>query len=160
MRCPACNYNGTKVLDSRPVQDFGSIRRRRECESCGYRFTTFEMIEQTPLIIVKKDGTRDEFNRDKILRGLVRACEKRPISIEQLETVVSRVEKALRETAQHEIPSEQVGRLVLNELASVDEVAYVRFASVYKQFKDINVFFQELSELMERHQENERENLT
>ncbi|ASI36042.1 MULTISPECIES: transcriptional regulator NrdR [Exiguobacterium] len=160
MRCPACNYNGTKVLDSRPVQDFGSIRRRRECESCGYRFTTFEMIEQTPLIIVKKDGTRDEFNRDKILRGLVRACEKRPISIEQLETVVSRVEKALRATAQHEIPSEQVGRLVLNELASVDEVAYVRFASVYKQFKDINVFFQELSELMERHQENERENLT
>ncbi|OIN66490.1 transcriptional regulator NrdR [Exiguobacterium sp. KRL4] len=160
MRCPACNYNGTKVLDSRPVQDFGSIRRRRECESCGYRFTTFEMIEQTALIIVKKDGTRDEFNRDKILRGLVRACEKRPISIEQLETVVSRVEKTLRATAQHEIPSEQVGRLVLNELASVDEVAYVRFASVYKQFKDINVFFQELSELMERHQDNERENLT
>ncbi|MCK2156594.1 transcriptional regulator NrdR [Exiguobacterium sp. RIT452] len=160
MRCPACNYNGTKVLDSRPVQDFGSIRRRRECESCGYRFTTFEMVEQTPLIIVKKDGTRDEFNRDKILRGLVRACEKRPISIEQLETVVSRVEKTLRATAQHEIPSEQVGRLVLNELASVDEVAYVRFASVYKQFKDINVFFQELSELMERHQDNERENQT
>lgn len=158
MRCPACNFNGTKVLDSRPVQDFGSIRRRRECESCGYRFTTFEMVEQTPLIIVKKDGTRDEFNRDKILRGLVRACEKRPISIEQLETVVSRVEKSLRATAQHEIPSEQVGRLVLNELASVDEVAYVRFASVYKQFKDINVFFQELSELMERHQENDREN--
>ena len=158
MRCPACNFNGTKVLDSRPVQDFGSIRRRRECESCGYRFTTFEMVEQTPLIIVKKDGTRDEFNRDKILRGLVRACEKRPISIEQLETVVSRVEKALRATAQHEIPSEQVGRLVLNELASVDEVAYVRFASVYKQFKDINVFFQELSELMERHQENDHEN--
>jgi transcriptional repressor NrdR len=116
------------------------------------------MVEQTPLIIVKKDGTRDEFNREKILRGLVRACEKRPISIEQLETVVSRVEKALRATAQHEIPSEQVGRLVLNELASVDEVAYVRFASVYKQFKDINVFFQELSELMERHQENDREN--
>ncbi|HCN57086.1 MULTISPECIES: transcriptional regulator NrdR [Exiguobacterium] len=160
MRCPACNYNGTKVLDSRPVQDFGSIRRRRECESCGYRFTTFEMVEQTPLIIVKKDGTRDEFNRDKILRGLVRACEKRPISIEQLETVVSRVEKTLRATAQHEIPSEQVGRLVLNELASVDEVAYVRFASVYKQFKDINVFFQELSELMERHQDTERENQT
>lgn len=160
MRCPACNFNGTKVLDSRPVQDFGSIRRRRECESCGYRFTTFEMVEQTPLIIVKKDGTRDEFNREKILRGLVRACEKRPISIEQLETVVSRVEKALRATAQHEIPSEQVGRLVLNELASVDEVAYVRFASVYKQFKDINVFFQELSELMERHQENDHENLT
>ncbi|MGI1804250.1 transcriptional regulator NrdR [Exiguobacterium sp. TDN 0502] len=160
MRCPACNFNGTKVLDSRPVQDFGSIRRRRECESCGYRFTTFEMIEQTPLIIVKKDGTRDEFNREKILRGLVRACEKRPISIEQLETVVSRVEKALRATAQHEIPSEQVGRLVLNELASVDEVAYVRFASVYKQFKDINVFFQELSELMERHQETDHENLT
>ncbi|WP_313350844.1 transcriptional regulator NrdR [Exiguobacterium sp.] len=158
MRCPACNFNGTKVLDSRPVQDFGSIRRRRECESCGYRFTTFEMVEQTPLIIVKKDGTRDEFNREKILRGLVRACEKRPISIEQLETVVSRVEKALRATAQHEIPSEQVGRLVLNELASVDEGAYVRFASVYKQFKDINVFFQELSELMERHQENDREN--
>jgi len=116
------------------------------------------MVEQTPLIIVKKDGTRDEFNREKILRGLVRACEKRPISIEQLETVVSRVEKALRATAQHEIPSEHVGRLVLNELASVDEVAYVRFASVYKQFKDINVFFQELSELMERHQENDREN--
>ncbi|MEW8975097.1 MAG: transcriptional regulator NrdR, partial [Exiguobacterium sp.] len=155
---PACNFNVTKEKDSRPVQDFGSIRRRRECESCGYRFTTFEMVEQTPLIIVKKDGTRDEFNREKILRGLVRACEKRPISIEQLETVVSRVEKALRATAQHEIPSEQVGRLVLNELASVDEVAYVRFASVYKQFKDINVFFQELSELMERHQENDREN--
>ncbi|WP_114569990.1 transcriptional regulator NrdR [Exiguobacterium flavidum] len=158
MRCPACNYNGTKVLDSRPVQDSTSIRRRRECESCGYRFTTFETVEQTPLIIVKKDGTRDEFSRDKIMRGLVRACEKRPISVEQLETVVSRVEKALRATGQQEIPSDQVGRLVLNELASVDEVAYVRFASVYKQFKDINVFFQELTDLMERHHEDEREN--
>jgi len=158
MRCPACNYNGTKVLDSRPVQDSTSIRRRRECESCGYRFTTFETVEQTPLIIVKKDGTRDEFSREKIMRGLVRACEKRPISVEQLETVVSRVEKALRATGQQEIPSDQVGRLVLNELASVDEVAYVRFASVYKQFKDINVFFQELTDLMERHHEDEREN--
>ncbi|WP_214824679.1 transcriptional regulator NrdR [Exiguobacterium algae] len=150
MRCPKCDHNGTRVLDSRPVQDHYSIRRRRECEKCGYRFTTFETVEQTPLIIVKKDGNREEFSREKVLRGIIRACEKRPVTLEQLEGVVTKVEQQLRALGQSEIPSEQVGELVMNELARVDEVAYVRFASVYRQFKDISVFFKELEDLMKQ----------
>lgn len=150
MRCPKCDHNGTRVLDSRPVQDYYSIRRRRECEECGYRFTTFETVEQTPLIIVKKDGNREEFSREKVLRGIIRACEKRPVTLEQLEGVVTKVEQQLRALGQSEIPSEQVGELVMNELARVDEVAYVRFASVYRQFKDISVFFKELEDLMKQ----------
>ncbi len=150
MRCPSCHHNGTRVLDSRPSHEGRSIRRRRECEACGYRFTTFEMVEEVPLIVVKKDGTRQEFSKDKIIRGLIRACEKRPVSLETLEQIVSEVERELRERGKNEVNSHDVGELVMERLADVDEVAYVRFASVYRQFKDINVFIKELTELLNK----------
>ncbi|MFV8830473.1 transcriptional regulator NrdR [Alkalihalobacterium sp. APHAB7] len=150
MRCPACEYNGTKVLDSRPSHEGKSIRRRRECESCNYRFTTFETVEEHPIIIVKKDGTRQEFSREKILRGLIRACEKRPVSLEQLNEIVTKVERELRSKGLNEVESRVVGELVMEILAGVDDVAYVRFASVYRQFKDINVFIDELKDLIDR----------
>lgn len=150
MKCPYCAYLGTKVLDSRPANESKSIRRRRECEQCSRRFTTFEMIEETPLIVIKKDGSREEFSRDKILRGLIRACEKRPVSVETLEMMVSETEKALRNTADAEVESRQIGELLMEQLFPVDEVAYVRFASVYRQFKDINMFMKELKSLLSK----------
>ncbi|MFY3790444.1 transcriptional regulator NrdR [Ureibacillus sp. MALMAid1270] len=150
MRCPACQFNGTRVVDSRPVDDNKEIRRRRECESCSYRFTTFERIEETPLIVVKKDGSREEFSREKILRGLIRACEKRPVPLSRLEEIVIEIEKQLRRIGYAEVHSDAVGEMVMDHLAKVDEVAYVRFASVYRQFKDINVFIQELKEILHR----------
>ncbi|SEL87326.1 transcriptional regulator NrdR [Paenibacillus sp. OK003] len=150
MKCPYCAYLGTKVLDSRPANEAKSIRRRRECEQCSRRFTTFEMIEETPLIVIKKDGSREEFSRDKILRGLIRACEKRPVSVETLEMMVSETEKALRNTADAEVESRQIGELLMEQLFPVDEVAYVRFASVYRQFKDINMFMKELKSLLSK----------
>lgn len=150
MRCPNCQQNGTRVLDSRHVNDSRSVRRRRECESCHYRFTTFETVEESPLVVVKKDGTREEFSREKVLRGLVRACEKRPVPLETLEDIVTQVESELRHNDESEIPSSRVGEMVMDHLAKVDEVAYVRFASVYRQFKDINVFIQELRDLLKR----------
>ncbi|GAB1155812.1 MULTISPECIES: transcriptional regulator NrdR [Paenibacillus] len=150
MKCPYCAYLGTKVLDSRPANESKSIRRRRECEQCSRRFTTFEMVEETPLIVIKKDGSREEFSRDKILRGLIRACEKRPVSVETLEMMVSEVEKSLRNTAEAEVESRQIGELLMEQLFPVDEVAYVRFASVYRQFKDINMFMKELKSLLSK----------
>lgn len=150
MRCPACQYNGTRVVDSRPVDDNKEIRRRRECESCSFRFTTFEKIEETPLIVVKKEGSREEFTREKVLRGLIRACEKRPVPLEQLEELVMDIEKELRRVGNAEVRSEDVGEMVMNRLAKIDEVAYVRFASVYRQFKDITVFIEELKDIMLR----------
>ena len=155
MRCPACQYNGTRVVDSRPVDDNKEIRRRRECESCAFRFTTFEKIEETPLIVVKKEGTREEFSREKVLRGLIRACEKRPVPLEQLEQLVIQIENELRRLGNSEVRSEDVGEMVMDRLAKIDEVAYVRFASVYRQFKDLNVFIEELKELIIR-QANEK----
>ncbi|MFD0586447.1 transcriptional regulator NrdR [Paenibacillus sp. GCM10027627] len=151
MKCPYCDYSGTKVLDSRPANENKSIRRRRECEKCNRRFTTFEMIEETPLIVIKKDGSREEFSRDKILRGLIRACEKRPVPVERLEVIVSEVEKELRTTAHAEVDSSEIGSYVMNQLYPVDEVAYVRFASVYRQFKDIDMFMKELNSLLNKH---------
>jgi transcriptional repressor NrdR len=148
MKCPYCDYAGTKVLDSRAANENKSIRRRRECEKCGKRFTTFEMVEETPLMVIKKDGSREEFSREKVMRGLIRACEKRPVSVEQLEALVSEVEKQLRTTAQAEVESRSIGELVMQELYPVDEVAYVRFASVYRQFKDINMFMKELTQIL------------
>jgi transcriptional repressor NrdR len=148
MRCPFCEYNGTRVLDSRPFNNNKSIRRRRECEQCERRFTTFEVVEEAPLLIIKKDGTREEFSREKVLRGLVRACEKRPVSLDELENIVNEIEKELRSIGHSEIPSKDVGEKVMERLYYVDEVAYVRFASVYRQFKDINVFMKELEELL------------
>ena len=150
MKCPTCQHNGTRVLDSRPVDDGRAIRRRRECERCQYRFTTFEKVEEIPLIVVKKEGTREEFSRDKILRGLIKACEKRPVALKQLEDLTHDVERELRNQGISEVNSEAIGELVMDALATVDEVAYVRFASVYRQFKDINVFIEELKELIKK----------
>ncbi|MBM7648857.1 transcriptional repressor NrdR [Bacillus ectoiniformans] len=150
MKCPACQHNGTRVIDSRPVDEGRSIRRRRECEECSYRFTTFEKVEDLPLIVVKKEGMREEFNRDKMLRGLVKACEKRPVSLDQLEDIAISVEKNIRSQGISEIQSDQIGEMVMDQLSGVDEVAYVRFASVYRQFKDINVFLDELKELIKK----------
>ncbi|MFS0654616.1 transcriptional regulator NrdR [Bacillus sp. 179-C3.3 HS] len=150
MKCPTCQHLGTRVLDSRPVDEGKSIRRRRECESCQYRFTTFEKLEQLPLIVVKKEGIREEFSREKMLRGLIKACEKRPVSLKQLEDVCFNIEKELRNQGMSEVKSELVGEMVMDELAKIDEVSYVRFASVYRQFKDINVFIDELKDLLKK----------
>ncbi|MFD1737137.1 transcriptional regulator NrdR [Bacillus salitolerans] len=148
MKCPSCYHNGTRVLDSRPVDEGKSIRRRRECEECLYRFTTFEKVEELPLIVVKKEGTREEFSREKILRGLIKACEKRPVSLSQLEEITQEVEIELRNQGVSEVKSDIVGEMVMDRLALVDDVAYVRFASVYRQFKDITVFIEELKDLL------------
>lgn len=150
MRCPYCDHMGTRVLDSRPVHEGKSIRRRRECEACSRRFTTFEMVEEKPLIVIKKDGSREEFNRDKLLRGLMRACEKRPVPYEELENLVSRIVRELEGSTEQEISSREIGEMAMRELYDLDEVAYVRFASVYRQFKDINVFINELNELLNK----------
>jgi transcriptional repressor NrdR len=150
MKCPSCKYNGTRVVDSRPVDEGRSIRRRRECEVCSYRFTTFEKVEEFPLIVVKKEGTREEFSREKMLRGLIKACEKRPVSLDTLDSMTGDIEKELRNEGSSEVPSEKIGELVMDRLAKVDEVAYVRFASVYRQFKDINVFIDELKDLIKK----------
>ncbi|MBD7984264.1 transcriptional regulator NrdR [Sporosarcina sp. Sa2YVA2] len=147
MICPACHYNGTRVVDSRPAEENRSIRRRRECEKCAFRFTTFEKVEEMPLIVVKKDGTREEFSNEKLLRGLIRACEKRPVELESLKSIVYFIEKELRSSGTVEINSEDVGEMVMEKLADIDEVAYVRFASVYRQYKDITVFIDELKKL-------------
>ncbi|MBU9721161.1 MULTISPECIES: transcriptional regulator NrdR [Bacillaceae] len=150
MLCPNCQHNGTRVLDSRPSDEGRSIRRRRECEECSYRFTTFERVEKTPLIVVKKGGNREEFSREKALRGIIRACEKRPVPLEKLENIVELVEREIRNQGVSEIQSHDIGEQVMEHLAKIDDVAYVRFASVYRQFKDINVFVDELKDLLNK----------
>jgi len=150
MKCSNCNNKNTKVLDSRPIEEGQAIRRRRECDQCGFRFTTFERVEEVPLIVVKKDDVRQEFSREKLIRGLIKACEKRPVSIQTIENLAIDVEKQLRNSGEAEIDSKQIGELVMERLSSIDEVAYVRFASVYRQFKDISVFLNELQELKSR----------
>lgn len=154
MRCSNCHHKSTKVLDSRPIEEGKSIRRRRECERCGFRFTTFERMEELPLIVVKKDGIRQEYNRDKLIRGLIRACEKRPVPLEKIEALALDVEKELRDSGTAEIDSKEIGEQVMKRLPDLDEVAYVRFASVYRQFKDISVFLDELKDLIntDKHQ--------
>lgn len=148
MHCSNCDNKSTKVLDSRPIEEGRSIRRRRECEQCGFRFTTFERVEAVPLIVVKKEGTRQEFSREKLIRGLIKACEKRPVPTENIESIAIEVEKELRDTGVSEVASKEIGELVMDRLVDVDEVAYVRFASVYRQFKDISVFLDELKDLI------------
>ena len=148
MRCPYCNFPESKVIDSRPTDESNSIRRRRECLSCGKRFTTYETVESVPLVVVKKDGSRQAFDRNKILNSLVKACEKRPVSMEVLEKTVSEIEQKLLNSMDREVPSERVGELVMDALKEVDQVAYVRFASVYRQFKDIDSFMAELNKLL------------
>ncbi|WP_117170538.1 transcriptional regulator NrdR [Paraliobacillus sediminis] len=148
MRCPNCQYKNTRVLDSRPIEEGRAIRRRRECEECDFRYTTFERIEEVPLIVVKKEGIREEFSREKLLRGLIKACEKRPVALQQLEQLTMEVEDELRSRGTAEVQSQEVGELIMDRLSSIDEVAYVRFASVYRQFKDISVFLDELKDLI------------
>lgn len=148
MKCPYCSYVEDKVIDSRPTDEQSVIRRRRECLKCSRRFTTYEKVESLPLIVIKKDKTRQIFAREKLLNGLLRACEKRPVSIEQLEKMVDDIESQLCNSLQKEITSKQIGEIVMSKLKNIDEVAYVRFASVYRQFKDINTFMDELRKLL------------
>ena len=144
MKCPFCGHDDSKVVDSRPTDEGTSIRRRRECLKCLKRFTTYETVERMPLMLVKRDGTRQPYDRQKLLGGLVKACEKRPVSLMQLEQIVDNVEQRVLS----EVSSKTIGELVMEQLRSVDEVAYVRFASVYRQFKDINTFMDELNTLL------------
>lgn len=146
MKCPACGFAESKVLDSRPAE--GSIRRRRECLNCQRRFTTYERIEDTPVMVVKKDGSREMFDRTKVQAGIVRACQKRPVSYEKIESLVRDVESAVQSFGENEVPSSRIGEMIMEGLKEIDEVAYVRFASVYRQFKDINTFMDELEVLL------------
>ncbi|MBN2261017.1 MAG: transcriptional repressor NrdR [Clostridiales bacterium] len=154
MKCPYCGYEESKVIDSRPTEEGNVIRRRRECIDCNKRYTTYERVEEVNLIVVKKDGTRESFNRTKIINGLIRACEKRPISIDQMESVADRIEQNLINSMEREIPSAKIGELLMEELKLLDEVAYVRFASVYRQFKDLNSFINELTKMLDEKKEN------
>jgi transcriptional repressor NrdR len=149
MRCPFCQAADTRVLDSRDSAEGTIIRRRRECETCKRRFTTYERVEELNPLVVKKDGRREQFDRDKLLGGLKKACEKRPVSVEQLEALATGIERTLQELGEKEIPSSTVGELVMERLKALDEVAYVRFASVYRSFRDIEEFMEELKELIE-----------
>ena len=149
MRCPFCGYEESKVIDSRPTDEGQRIRRRRECLKCGKRFTTYEIIESLPIIVIKKDKSRETFNRDKLMTGLLRACEKRPVSIDTLDSMIDDIETNLQNSLDREVSSEKIGELVMEKLKKIDEVAYVRFASVYRQFKDINTFMKELNKLLQ-----------
>ena len=157
MKCPFCGFEESKVIDSRPTDEGQRIRRRREFLHCSKRFTTYEIIESLPIIVIKKDKSRETFNRDKLMTGLLRACEKRPVSIDTLDNMIDEIETVLQNSLDREVSSEKIGQLVMEKLKKIDEVAYVRFASVYRQFKDINVFIDELRELIEK-QSKEREN--
>ena len=148
MKCIYCECDDSKVVDSRPVNDGHSIRRRRECLNCGKRFTTYEKVETIPVLVVKKDGSRELFDIEKIKRGVIRSCEKRPVSLESIERLASAVESLVMENASQEISTADIGEIVISKLKDLDEVAYVRFASVYRQFKDINTFMQELNKLL------------
>lgn len=149
MRCPYCFHPESKVIDSRPAEEGASIRRRRECLACKKRFTTYETMECLPLVVVKKDGSRQSFDRNKVMAGLIRACEKRPVPYSTLEAMVGEIEQVLQNKMEREISSAEIGELVMERLKQIDDVSYVRFASVYRQFKDINTFISELSKLLE-----------
>lgn len=148
MKCPYCGFIEDKVIDSRPTEENTAIRRRRECLQCMKRFTTYEKVEGVPLMVIKKDKTRQVFDREKLLSGLLRACEKRPVSIEQLERLVDEIEVQILNTLKREITTQEIGEMVMLQLKELDEVAYVRFASVYRQFRDINTFMDELHKLL------------
>lgn len=148
MRCPACGHEDDKVVDSRSVRDGLGVRRRRECTVCHQRYTTYEFVEHAPVLVVKKDGRRQPYTRDRVLSGLIKACEKRPISSQQLEELVDEVERGLMADGRSEIPSREIGEAVMDRLQHLDEVAYVRFASVYRSFRDVNQFMEELRGLL------------
>lgn len=148
MKCPYCNHPDTRVIDSRPAEDGSAIRRRRSCDECGKRFTTYEKVETIPLIIIKKDNNREQYNRSKIERGIIRACYKRPVSAEAIQKAVERIEIKIFNLEAKEVSSTDVGEIVMDELKELDEVAYVRFASVYREFKDVNTFMDEINKMM------------
>ena len=148
MKCPYCGYGESKVIDSRPADENSSIRRRRECLSCGKRFTTYETVESLPMVVVKKDGSRQSFDRRKVLGGMIRACEKRPVPLAELEKIAEEIEQDLQNSMEREVSTETIGEKVMERLRDVDQVAYVRFASVYRQFKDIDTFMSELNKLL------------
>ena len=148
MKCPYCGFNESKVIDSRPADENNSIRRRRECLSCSRRFTTYETVESLPVVVVKKDGSRQSFDRGKVLGGMIRACEKRRVSLLELEKITDEIEQDLQNHMEREISSDEIGERVMERLRNVDQVAYVRFASVYRQFKDIDTFMEELNKLL------------
>ena len=147
MQCPRCKFNGSRVIDSRPADDGRSIRRRRECDECGYRFTTFERLEKAPILVIKRNGNREAFNREKLLNGLVRSAEKRPIPLSQLEQIVNEVEHTINQEGENEISSMLIGEMVMDYLAKIDDIAYIRFASVYRQFTDRKMFLKELERM-------------
>ncbi|MGN0712055.1 MAG: transcriptional regulator NrdR [Anaerovoracaceae bacterium] len=149
MRCPFCENPDTKVIDSRPTEDKRAIRRRRECDRCSKRFTTYEKVEEMLLMVVKKDGRREAFDRNKILNGIIRACEKRPVPMAEIEKVVNEIERGLNNLMEKEVKSEFIGELIMEQLKKLDEVAYVRFASVYRQFTDVNTFVAEIEKLLD-----------
>ena len=148
MKCPYCAYEESKVIDSRPTDEGEKIRRRRECLKCGKRFTTYEMIESLPVIVIKRDRSREQFDRTKLMNGMLRACEKRPVSIDVLERAIDEIESTIQNSLDREVTSEKIGELTMEKLKAIDEVAYVRFASVYRQFKDISTFMGELEKLL------------
>ena len=148
MKCPYCGYNESKVIDSRPAEENNSIRRRRECLSCARRFTTYETVESLPVMVIKKDGSRQTFDRGKILGGMIRACEKRPAPLASLEKIAAEIERDLQSSIEREVSTQSTGERVMERLRSIDQVAYVRFASVYREFKDIDTFMEELSKLL------------
>lgn len=149
MKCPYCDYIESKVVDTRPTDEGQAIRRRRECIKCAKRFTTYEKIEEIPIIVVKKDGNRQSYDRNKLLNGIIKSCEKRPVSIGDIEKIVDDIEKTLSNSLEKEITSVQIGEMVMDKLKDLDEVAYVRFASVYRQFKDVNSFMNELKKILD-----------
>ena len=148
MRCPYCSYSESKVIDSRPAEEGTTIRRRRECLSCGKRFTTYEIMERLPLLVIKRDGSRQSFDRMKVIGGMVKACEKRPVPVDQIERVADEIEQELQSSLEREVSSAQIGEMIMDRLKDLDQVAYVRFASVFRQFKDINTFLDELNKLL------------
>lgn len=148
MKCPFCENQDTKVIDSRPTEDGHAIRRRRECDACGKRFTTYEKVEQMILMVIKKDGSREAFDRNKIMNGIIRACEKRPVPIAEMEKIVDEIERGLNNMMEKEVESTFIGELIMERLRKLDEVAYVRFASVYRQFTDVNTFVAEIEKLL------------
>ncbi len=149
MKCPFCGYAESKVMDSRPTDEGARIRRRRECLQCGKRFTTYEIIESLPIVIVKRDKSREVFDRQKLFNGMLRACQKRPVPMQVLERAVDEIEAALQNSLEREVPASRIGELAMEKLRAIDEVAYVRFASVYRQFKDVQSFKDEISKLMD-----------
>ena len=148
MKCPFCGYSESKVIDSRPAEEGATIRRRRECLACQKRFTTYEIVERLPLVVVKRDSSRQTFDRVKLINGMVRACEKRPVTLSQLEAIADDIEQELQSSLEREISTVAIGEMVMSRLKAIDEVAYVRFASVYRSFKDINTFMEELTKLL------------